>query len=115
VIPDRGDILHIQFDPASGKELKGDHYCIVVSAKAFNQRFKLAMVCPLSSGVATNARDAGFLVPMMGTGSRLHGSVHCHQVKTIDWEARKAAFFEKAPDVVLKEVIDCIIPVLEDD
>jgi len=115
VIPDRGDILHIQFDPASGKELKGDHYCIVVSAKAFNQRFKLAMVCPISSGAAPNARDAGFLVPMMGTGSRLHGSVHCHQLKTIDWEARKAAFFEKAPDIVLKEVIDCIIPVLEDD
>ncbi len=35
--------------------------------------------------------------------------------KTIDWEARKAAFFEKVPDVVLKEVIDCLIPVLEDD
>ena len=115
MIPDRGDILHIQFDPASGRELKGDSYCIVVSARAFNQRFRLAMVCPVSSGVAPNARDAGFLVPMMGTGSRLHGSVHCHQLKTIDWEARKAAFFEKAPDAVIKEVIDCIIPVLEDE
>lgn len=115
MIPDRGDILHIQFDPASGKEPKGDHYCIVVSAKAFNQRFKLAMVCPISSGAAANASDAGFLVTMMGTGSRLHGSVHCHQLKTIDWEARKAVFFEKAPVIILKEVIDCIIPVLEDD
>jgi Growth inhibitor len=115
MIPDRGDILHIQFDPSSGRELKGDHYCIVVSAKAFNKRFKLAMVCPISSGIAPNAREAGFLVPLMGTGSRLHGSVHCHQLKTIDWEARKAEFFEKAPNIVLKEVIDCIIPVLEDD
>ena len=115
MIPERGDILHMQFDPASGKELKGDHYCIVVSAKAFNQRFKLAMVCPISIGIAPNAREAGFLAPMMGTGSRLHGSVHCHQLKTIDWEARKATFFEKAPAVVLKEVIDCIISVVEDE
>ena len=115
MIPDRGDILHIRFDPASGKELKGGHYCIVVSAKAFNQRFKLAMVCPISSGIAPNAREAGFLVLMIGTGSRLHGIIHCHQLKTIDWEASKATFFEKAPDVVLKEAIGCIIPVLEDD
>lgn len=115
MIPDKGDILHIKFDPATGRELKGDHYCIVVSAKAFNKRFKLAMVCPISSGAALNARDTGFLVHMMGTGSRLHGSIHCHQLKTIDWEARKAVFLEKAPEVVLKEVIDCIIPVLEDN
>jgi mRNA interferase ChpB len=115
VTPDRGDILHIQFDPASGRELKGNHYCIVVSALAFNQRFKLVMVCPISSGAAPNACDTGFLVPMMGTGSRLYGSVHCHQLKTIDWEVRKATFFEKAPDVVLKEVIDRIITVLEDN
>lgn len=115
MIPARGDILQIQFDPASGRELKGDHYCVVVSAKAFNKRFKLAMVCPISSGIAPNAREAGFLVPLMGTGSRLHGSVHCHQLKTIDWEARKAEFFEKAPDIVLKEIIGRIIPVLEDE
>jgi mRNA interferase ChpB len=73
------------------------------------------MVCPISSGTASNARDAGFLAPMMGTGSRLHGSVHCHQLKTIDWEARKAVFFEKAPAILIQEVIDRIMPVLEDD
>jgi mRNA interferase ChpB len=94
VIPGRGDILHIQFDPASGRELKGDHYCLVVSAKAFNQRFKLAMVCPVSSGLSPNARDAGFLVSLMGTGSRLQGSVHCHQLKTIlPVQKRDRSFF----------------------
>ena len=115
MIPERGDILHLAFDPASGRELKGDHYCLVVSAKAFNKRFKLAMVCPISSGVAGVAREAGFLVSLMGTGSRLNGSVHCHQLKTLDWEARKASFLEKAPSVVIKEVIDCLMAVLEDD
>lgn len=114
MIPDRGDILHLAFDPASGRELKGDHYCLVVSPKAFNKRFKLVMACPISSGLAPQAREAGFLVPMMGTGSSLHGSVHCHQVKTLDWEARRAVFFEKAPKIVLKEVIDCLLATLED-
>ena len=115
MIPERGDILHLTFDPASGRELRGDHYCLVVSPKAFNKRFKLVMVCPISSGAGHVAREAGFLVSMMGTGSRLHGCVHCHQVKTLDWEARKAAFVEKASSVVVREVINCLIAVLEDN
>jgi mRNA-degrading endonuclease toxin of MazEF toxin-antitoxin module len=65
VTPDRGDILHLQFDPASGREMKGDHFCLVVSPKAFNQRFKLAMVCPISGGTAQVARDTGFLVSLL--------------------------------------------------
>ena len=53
--PERGDILHLQFDPASGREMKGNHFCLVVSPKAFNARFKLAMVCPISGEVAEQA------------------------------------------------------------
>lgn len=113
--PERGDILHLQFDPASGKEMKGDHYCLVLSPKAFNKRFRLAMVCPISSGVAPVARESGFLVSLIGAGLSLHGAVHAHQLKTIDWEARKAKLKEKAPAHIVQEVIDCIIPVLEDE
>ena len=47
--PDRGDIVHLQFDPASGQEMKGPHFALVVSAKAFNTR-GLAMMCPISQG-----------------------------------------------------------------
>lgn len=36
--PAHGDIIHLQFDPASGREMKGAHYALVVSAKAFNVR-----------------------------------------------------------------------------
>ena len=40
--PERGDILHLAFDPASGREMKGNHFCLVVSPRAFNTRFKNA-------------------------------------------------------------------------
>ena len=55
--PDRGDILHLAFDPASGREMKGKHFCLVVSPRAFNARFKLAMVCLISGGAAEAADD----------------------------------------------------------
>jgi mRNA-degrading endonuclease toxin of MazEF toxin-antitoxin module len=37
-VPSRGDIIRLQFDPASGHEMKGKHFGFVVSAKAFNAR-----------------------------------------------------------------------------
>ena len=115
MIPERGDILHLQFDPASGREMRGKHFCLVVSPRAFNARFRLAMTCPISGGAADLARDSGFLVSLMGCGLRTDGAVHAHQLKSLDWAARQAAFVEKIPDTVLQEVLDCLVAVFEDD
>ncbi len=115
MIPERGDILHLQFDPASGQEMKGNHFCLVVSPKAFNTRFKLAMVCPISGGAANIARGSGFLVSLMGFGLQIDGNVHVHQLKSLDWEIRKAKKVEAAPPEIVQEVLDCLISVFEDE
>jgi mRNA interferase ChpB len=114
VTPDRGDILHLAFDPASGREMKGKHFCLVVSPRAFNTRFKLAMVCPISGGVAELARSAGFLVSLMGQGLRTDGQIHAHQIKSLDWALRQASLVERAPAVVMQEVLMCLRSVLDD-
>jgi len=110
--PERGDILHLAFDPASGREMKGDHFCLVVSPKEFNARFKLAMVCPISGGTAEVARSAGFLVSLMGQGLRTDGQVHAHQIKSLDWASRPASLVERAPEAIVQEVLDCLQSVL---
>ena len=111
--PERGDILHLAFDPAAGREMKGDHFCLVVSPKEFNTKFKLAMVCAISGGAADIARDAGFLISLMGFGLRTDGQVHAHQLKSLDWAARRATRVERAPDALVHEVLDCVQSVLE--
>ena len=114
MIPDRGDILHLQFDPASGKEMRGEHFCLVVSPKSFNKRFQLAMVCPISGGSAAAARDTGFLISLTGLGLKTDGCVHAHQMKTLDWTARNARRIEKAPDEIVQQILDCLIATLDD-
>ena len=113
--PERGEILHLRFDPASGREMKGEHYCLVVSARRFNERFKLAIVCPVSQGAAEPARSGGFLVTLMGTGMRTTGNVHVHQVKSLDWGARRASRVERAPEHVVSEVCQLLSAVIEDE
>ncbi|OQA33414.1 MAG: mRNA interferase PemK [Betaproteobacteria bacterium ADurb.Bin341] len=102
-VPNRGDIVHLQFDPASGQEMRGPHFGLVLSAKAFNKQ-GLAVICPISQGAAASARTYGTVVTLMGTGVDTQGAVHCHQLKALDWRVRQAKFKEAIPGYVMDEV-----------
>ena len=110
-IPDRGDIVHLQFDPSSGQEMKGPHFGLVVSSKEFNGN-GLAMICPISQGAASSARSFGTVVTLMGAGTDTQGMVHCHQLKSLDWSVRKARLKERAPSVVIDDVMARIEAIL---
>lgn len=101
-VPDRGDIVHLEFDPASGREMKGPHFGLVLSGRIFNQR-GLAMICPISQGAATDGRTYGTVVTLMGSGTDTQGAVHCHQLKSLDWRARRARHKETVPQFVTDE------------
>ena len=102
-VPARGDIMRLEFDPASGREMKGHHYALVVSGKLFNER-GLAMVCPISQGAADASRAHGAIVTLMGTRTDTQRAIHCHQLKSLDWRVRKARFKEAVPTYVIDEV-----------
>ena len=111
--PQRADILRLAFEPASGLEMKGDHFCLMVSPRIFNQRFKLDWVCPISSGLAAVPRESGFLIFLSSCGTRTDGHVHAHQVKALDWAARKAKKTEAAPDWLVEQVLLCMSAVID--
>lgn len=113
-IPDRGDIVHLQFDPASGVEMRGPHFALVISAQSFNRR-GLAMVCPISQGAAAAARSFGTVVTLSGAGTDTQGAVHCHQLKALDWSARQAKRKESVPDFVLQDVMARVEAILFGD
>ncbi|MDR3212971.1 MAG: type II toxin-antitoxin system PemK/MazF family toxin [Azoarcus sp.] len=102
--PNRGDIVHLQFDPASGHEMKGPHFGFVVSGKEFNRQ-GLAMICPVSQGATATARTYGTVVTLMGSGTDTQGAIHCHQLKSLDWRARNARFKETVPQGIVDEVL----------
>lgn len=101
-IPNRGDIVHLNFDPLSGHEMKGSHYGLVLSGKVFNQQ-GLAMICPISQGPAAAARTYGTVVTLMGSGTDTQCAVHCHQLKSLDWRARNVRLKEVVPPYIVEE------------
>jgi mRNA interferase ChpB len=40
----------------------------------------------------------------MGLGIDTQGAVHCHQLKALDWQIRKAKFKEKVPQEINDDV-----------
>ena len=111
--PNRGDIVHLDFDPASGREMNGPHFGLVLSCKQFNQH-GLAMICPISQGAAAAARTYGTIVTLMGTGTDTQGAVHCHQLKSLDWRAQKVRLKESVPQLVVDEVLARVEAILLD-
>lgn len=112
-VPARGDIVRLEFDPASRQEMKGSHYGLVLSSKIFNQR-GLAMVCPVSQGAADASRTHGTVVTLMGSGTDMQGAIHCHQLKALDWRVHKAKYKESVPRYVVDEVFARVEAILSE-
>src|SRR3989338_1107331 len=50
-VPDQGDIVWLDFDPSSGKEIIKRRPAFVISRKIFNEHTELAIVAPITSNI----------------------------------------------------------------
>ena len=48
-IPDKGDIVFLNFDPSAGKEIMKRRPAFVISRKIFNEHTGFAVVAPITS------------------------------------------------------------------
>jgi mRNA interferase MazF len=99
-VPDRGDIVWIDFDPQLGHEQAGERPAVVLSRRDYNERTGLAVICPITS----RAKGYPYEVPLP-TGLPVFGVVLCDQVKSLDWQARGAAFVCTTPAGLMTAVL----------
>lgn len=106
-VPQRGDIVMLNFNPQSGHEQAGFRPALVISPRIYNLRMGLALVCPIT----TKIKGLGFETPL-GNTKKLKGVILSDQLKSIDWNARKASFIEKTSSETLQEVIAKVLPLI---
>ena len=109
-VPERGDIVWLQFCPQAGHEQAGHRPALVISPKAYNAKVGLALCCPLTSRV----KGYPFEV-LLPASSRAEGAVLADQLKSLDWRKRGAKKFAKAPKTVVAEVLAKIEALLYSD
>jgi mRNA-degrading endonuclease toxin of MazEF toxin-antitoxin module len=108
---ERGDIWHVDLNPAKGREQLGPRYVLVLTPKAFNQ-LGTPIVVPITQG-GTFARHQGFTVSLSGAGTNTSGVILCHQLRALDLKARGGRFAERAPDFIVDEVLARVTPLFE--
>jgi len=101
-VPDRGDIVWLQFNPQSGHEQAGKRPALTLSPKAYNQKVGLAIFCPITN------QEKGYPFEVKIVGSKISGVILADQVKSLDWRKREAEFIVKAPSIVIKEAIELL-------
>jgi len=98
-IPDRGDIVWLQFNPQSGHEQAGRRPALTLSPKAYNQKAGLGIFCPITS----NYKGYPFEVKI--ETRLIKGVILSDQVKSLDWRIRNAEFIGKAKPEIVSDVL----------
>ena len=98
-IPERGDIVLLNFDPQLGKEQSGRRPALVLSPHRYNSKVGLAIVCPITSQI----KGYPFEV-ILSSHLNTHGAILIDHIKNVDWAARRVKFLEKINRGTLEEV-----------
>ncbi len=104
-VPDRGDLVWLEFNPQAGHEQAGHRPALVVSPRVYNGKVGLALVCPLT----TRLKGYPFEVVLPDGKS----AVLADQLKSLDWRARRAKRMGVAPSSVVAEVIAKAVTLLQ--
>jgi mRNA interferase MazF len=86
-VPDRGDLITLDFNPQAGHEQMKRRPALVLSPASFNEVLGMAYVAPIS----TKAKGHAFEVPLPAE-AKVKGVIMMHQLKSLDWRARGARY-----------------------
>ncbi len=106
-IPDRGDIVYLDFNPQAGHEQAGRRPALVLSPKAYNEKTGFAVLCPVTNTIKGNPFEV--LIP---DGCKVAGAVLTHQIKSLDLAARRCEYGCIIPREVLEEALEKISAIL---
>jgi mRNA-degrading endonuclease toxin of MazEF toxin-antitoxin module len=91
-IPEKGDIVWLNFDPSIGSEIIKRRPAFVISRLAFNSHTDLAIVAPITSRVRGIKLEV-----VLPDELNTQGAVLVYQLKALDFMGRDICFIEKAP------------------
>lgn len=86
-VPERGDIIWIDFNPQLGREMRDMHPMLVLSPQKFNARTGIVIGLPMTTAKYNNTNP--FAIQCKSAQNKI-GYVLTHQPKSFDWRERRA-------------------------
>lgn len=105
----QGTIIKLNFTPQVGHEQAGYRSAVVISNDFFNQKAKLAIVCPI-----TNTNNHFPLHILLDERTQTTGVILCEHIKSLDLNSRSYQEVETLPKDILDKVIDVVYSEIEE-
>lgn len=105
-IPERADVIFLDFEPKKGKEIGKYRPALVLSSREYNKKTRLLICCPISTSIRGHLSEvfiAGLEKPSVVTSSI---------IQTLSWQDRKAKFIKKVGSDILESVLQRLLPLI---
>jgi len=108
-VPEREDIVWLDFEPPRGREIGKYRPALVLSSREFNRKTGLLICCPVSSSIRGGATE----VPIDNLDQP--SVVVTNLIQTLSWQDRDARKIAAAESGVLEQVLLRILPLIGAD
>ncbi len=106
-IPDTGDIIWLEFNPQAGHEQAGHRPAVVLSPQVYNGKSSLMLCCPMTTQIK------GYPFEVITLVGDVPNAVLADQIKSLDWQVRKAKFKCKINPSDLNKIKAKLKPLLQ--
>lgn len=97
-VPDQADVVWLEFDPQAGHEQAGHRPALVISPASYNGKTGLMVCCPMTTQIK------GYPFEVLTQVDGVACAVLSDQVKSLDWQVRRARKKATVPRPVMVEV-----------
>lgn len=107
-VPDRGDVIWLNFNPQQGHEQAGRRPAVVLSPLIYNKNAELALICPITNQVKNYPFEVKIPLKL-----EITGVVLTDQLKSLNWKVRNAEYIFKMPKIVMDEIFSKVKTLLQ--
>lgn len=108
-IPERFDVILLDFEPKKGNEIGKYRPALVLSSKIYNKKTGLLICCPISTSIRGHISE----VPIEGLEKP--SVIATSIIQTLSWQARKAKFIKKVNYEIFEMVLERVLPLIGAD
>jgi mRNA interferase MazF len=105
-VPDRRDVVWLDFEPKRGREIGKYRPALVLSSAGYNRKTGLLICCPISTSIRGGLTE----VPIRGLEKP--SVVAASLVQTLSWTERKARKIRKANKREFAETLHRLLPLI---
>ena len=107
--PARGDLIEMNFQPASGREIDKRRPAIVLSPLEYNRKTGLCLAVPLSGDLTPGP----FWISMPVGYLPRPSLILCDYLKSFDYRERSATFVKRVPDEMVEQIVSNLLDLID--